>query len=47
VTGHDPIRGSQNPLLYLRETGEWLGEEVRRDVPKIEQLAPLVRAVDG
>ena len=30
--------------LYFRETGEWLGEEVHRDVPKIEQLAPLVRA---
>jgi hypothetical protein len=30
--------------LYLRETGEWLGEEVHRDVPKIEHLAPLVRA---
>jgi hypothetical protein len=30
--------------LYFRETGEWLGDEVHRDVPKIEQLAPLVRA---
>jgi hypothetical protein len=30
--------------LYLRQTGEWLGDEVHRDVPKIEQLAPLVRA---
>ena len=30
--------------LYFRETGEWLGEEVHRDVPKIEQRAPLDRA---
>lgn len=30
--------------LYFRETGEWLGEEVHRDVPKIEQHAPLDRA---
>ena len=30
--------------LYFRETGEWLGEEVHRDVPKTEQHMPLVRA---
>ena len=30
--------------LYFRETGEWLGEEAHRDVPKIEQRAPLDRA---
>lgn len=30
--------------LYFRETGEWLGEEVHRDVPEIEQRAPLDRA---
>ena len=30
--------------LYFRETGEWLGEEVHREVPKIEQRAPLDRA---
>ncbi len=30
--------------LYFRETGEWLGEEVHRDVPKIEQRAALDRA---
>jgi putative transposase len=30
--------------LYFRETGEWLGEEVHRDVPKIVQRAPLDRA---
>jgi hypothetical protein len=30
--------------LYFRETGEWLGDEVHRDVPKIEELAPVVRA---
>lgn len=30
--------------LYFRETGEWLGEEVHREVPKIEQRAPLNRA---
>lgn len=30
--------------LYFRETGEWLGEEVHRDVPKIVQCAPLDRA---
>ena len=30
--------------LTFRETGEWLGEEVHRDLPKIEQRAPLDRA---
>ena len=30
--------------LYFRETGEWLGEEVHRDVPKIEQRAAPDRA---
>jgi hypothetical protein len=30
--------------LYFRETGEWLGEEVHRDLPKIEAHARLVRA---
>ena len=30
--------------LYFRETGESLGEEVHRDVPEIEQRAPLDRA---
>jgi len=30
--------------LYFRETGEWLGEEVHRDVPKIEQRGDLDRA---
>ncbi len=30
--------------LYFRETGEWLGEEVHRDVQKDEQSAPLDRA---
>lgn len=27
--------------LYFRETGEWLGEEVHREAPKVEQRAPL------
>lgn len=34
----------RNATLSFRETGEWLGEDVHRDVPKIEQRAPLDRA---
>lgn len=30
--------------LYFLETGEWLGEEVHRDVPKIEPRANFERA---
>lgn len=30
--------------LYFRETGEWLGEEVHRDVPKAEERALLEHA---
>jgi hypothetical protein len=33
--------------LYFRETGEWLGEEVPRDVPKIRSARRSIEPLDA